>query len=64
LAMLVASWKYLSLWPSPLHVVVWFAGGACIGTGLSLPFKRPIMGASLGMLVQMFILLAKSPLLK
>ena len=33
-------------------LVLWIGGGACIGAGLLTPFKRPLVGAVIGMVIQ------------
>jgi hypothetical protein len=45
---------YLSTWS---HIVCWLSGGALIGASLFVPFKRPYIGAALGVLVQLGLLL-------
>jgi hypothetical protein len=39
------------------HIVCWLIGGAFIGAGLFLPFKRPWIGATVGALIQIALLL-------
>jgi hypothetical protein len=38
-------------------MLLWVGGGALIGAGLLTPFKRPWLGAALGLLVQIEIFL-------
>jgi hypothetical protein len=38
--------------------LLWFGGGTLIGAGLFIPFKRPWLGAALGLLAQAGILVA------
>jgi hypothetical protein len=45
---------YLSTWS---HIACWLSGGALIGASLFVPFKRPYIGAALGVLVQLGLLL-------
>jgi hypothetical protein len=33
-------------------LVLWIGGGASIGAGLLTPFKRPLVGAVIGMVIQ------------
>ena len=37
------------------HWMVWFAAGAFIGTGVLYPLQRPILGAVLGLCVQVVL---------
>lgn len=53
------------LWPRGNLAVLtvfalWLSGGGCIGAGLLIPFKHPLVGASAGILIQAFLLLAAS----
>ncbi len=49
-----------SVYRGPFALVLfpfgWFSGGALIGAGLFRLFKRPWIGACVGVMVQMFVL--------
>lgn len=42
----------------PFPIWLWFFSGACIGAGALTPFKRPIVGAVCGLVIQLGLALA------
>jgi hypothetical protein len=43
---------------SAILMLFGYCGGACIGAGLLLPFKRPLFGLAIGFAMQSFLIAA------